>query len=455
MSQCVTEERATDAGFVTEVGSKDRPFYYGWIMLILSMGALIASSPGQTFGVSIFNEPMRLSLGLTHGQLAAAYMLGTLLGAIPITYIGRQMDRHGLRRTMLAVVSLFSLACIFTSLVQGWMGLVLAFCFLRMLGPGALGLLSGSTLAFWFDRRLGMVEGLRQVGMALAMGAVPALHLWLVSQWGWRGAYAILGVGVWLLLFPAVALLFRNHPAEVGQAVDGQAVDGIGKHSPGIPLNRDAVETFWGLTLGEALRTAAFRIVAAGTALFGLILTAVFFCLVPIFQERGLSAGDAATVLTVFAGSLAVMQLLGGILADRVPAAYLLFTGMAGLALAILLLFLADAAPLAWGAGAMLGVSQGVFFGATHPLWARYFGRRHLGKIRGALMTMIVGSSSLGPLFAGLIRDWQGSFDLALVVFALAPLLIALLSLLVAPPPRGPSFTSTIANQHNHQHSHN
>lgn len=159
--------------------------------------------------------------------------------------------------------------------------------------------------------------------------------------------------------------------------------------------------------------------------------------MVPIFQERGLSAIDAAAALTAFAGCLAVMQLLGGILADRVRAPFLLFTGMAGLALAMLLLFFADTSHKALVAGAALGVSQGIYFGATHPLWARYFGRRHLGKIRGMLMTINIGSSSLGPLFAGLTRDWQGDFDMALVVFAIAPLPIAVFSLLVAPPPRG------------------
>lgn len=429
MTQCVTEETALDAAVGGETAVKDNALYYGWIMLPLSIATLIASSPGQTFGVSIFNEPMRSSLGLSHGQLAAAYMLGTLLGAIPITYIGRQMDRHGLRRTMLAVISLFSLACVFTSMVQGWLALVFAFCFLRMLGPGSLSLLSGSTMAFWFERRLGMVEGFRQVGMALAMTSLPALNLWLVSHWGWRGAYGILGVGIWLLLFPAVALLFRNHPAEVGQMVDG-----VARRSSGFPGNRDTPEIRWGLTLGETLRTRTFWIVASGAALFGLIHTAVFFCLVPIFQDRGLSASNAAAALTAFAGCLAIMQLIGGMLADRVRATYLLFAGMAGLAVAMTLLFVAQNAFMAILSGAALGVTQGIFFGAANPLWARYFGRRHLGKILGVLMTINISSSSLGPLFAGLIRDWQGNFDLALIVFAVAPLPVAALSLLVKPP---------------------
>ena len=120
--------------------------YYGWLMLPLSIAALVASSPGQTFGVSIFNEPMRLSLKLSHGQLAATYTLGTLLGALPITLFGWYMDRHGIRRAMLLAVTLFAGACLMTSVVRGWASLLLAFWLLRMLGPGALSFVSANTL---------------------------------------------------------------------------------------------------------------------------------------------------------------------------------------------------------------------------------------------------------------------------------------------------------------------
>jgi len=265
------------------------------------------------------------------------------------------------------------------------------------------------------------------------------LHLWLVSQWGWRNAYGVLGVGIWLLLFPAIALLFRNHPGEVGQTLDGGrlgAEKAVRKSHSGVEL--------WGLTLRETTRTSSFWIVASGTAMFGLIHTAIFFCIVPIFHDRGLTASDAASSLTVLAGCLAATQLLGGVLADRVRAAWLLSIGTLGLSVAIVLLLFVHSATTALVAGAVLGSSQGIFFGATHPLWARYFGRRHLGKIRGLLMTINVGTSSLGPLLAGLTRDWRGEFDLALIVFAIAPLPVAALSLFVAPPPRPNSDTANL-----------
>jgi len=171
--------------------------FYGWVMLGIAILAQAASSPGQTYGVSIFNEPMRQSLGLSHSHLASAYMLGTLCASLPIAWFGGLMDRHGLRAMLMVGVTAFSLSCVLTACVNSWLTLFGAFFLLRLLGPGALSFLSGNTLSHWFHRRLGLVEGLRQLGSAVSLGLSPALNLWLVQTVGWRGAYVSLGVCVW------------------------------------------------------------------------------------------------------------------------------------------------------------------------------------------------------------------------------------------------------------------
>ena len=99
-------------------------------------------------------------------------------------------------------------------------------------------------------------------------------------------------------------------------------------------------------------------------------------------------------------------------------------------------LYVAQSSLMAAVSGVLMGVSQGLYFGASNPLWARYFGRLHLGKIRGALMTVIVASSSLGPLIAGLVRDGTGSFDAALLGFLIVPWPLAIGCLWAAPPTR-------------------
>ena len=44
--------------------------------------------------------------------------------------------------------------------------------------------------------------------MAVAVGTVPALGFALVEAYGWRGAYEVFGIGIWVLLIPLVVLVF-------------------------------------------------------------------------------------------------------------------------------------------------------------------------------------------------------------------------------------------------------
>ena len=38
----------------------------------------------------------------------------------------------------------------------------------------------------------------------------------LIDNVGWRWTYALLGVGVWAVMFPILITLYRNRPEDVG-----------------------------------------------------------------------------------------------------------------------------------------------------------------------------------------------------------------------------------------------
>ena len=143
-------------------------------MLPVVTAIQVATSPGQTYGVSVFNPHWRMSLSLSHSELSGAYMLGTLLASLPMTLVGAAMDRYGPRKTLAVVVALFGLVCAGVSQVNGLFTLFAAFLFLRMLGQGAMGLLAVNTLAMWFNRRLGFAGGISSLGFTVAMAAVPS-----------------------------------------------------------------------------------------------------------------------------------------------------------------------------------------------------------------------------------------------------------------------------------------
>lgn len=413
--------------------------YYGWVMLPVATMGIIATSPGQTFSISTFNVSLRESLDLTHSQLTGAYMLGTFLASLPMPWVGALMDRYGLRRTMTMVVLLFGMVCIAGSMVQGLASLFLLFLLLRMLGQGALGLLSGNTLPFWFDRKLGRVEGVRHFGMAVAVGLIPGINLWLIGTVGWRTTWMLLGVAVWGVMLPAL-WLFRNRPADVGQVFEpsrGSALlseeeietelEAEAEEAEGVVSGAELARSW---TLREAVRTRAFWIVMLATAFWSMTGTAFLFNMQPLFEMRGLDKDDDVKLLYAgFAVSLAVMQLVGGFLADRFPLRYILALAMAGMcAMMWMVWWLADPR-LVLPIAILFGVAQGLLIAASGPLWPRYFGTAHLGKIKGTLTTVMVSASSVGPFTLGLCVDLTGSYDAVLLAYAIIPIPLMLLCL--------------------------
>lgn len=402
------------------------PFFYGWIMLPIATLAFMATTPGQTIGVSVFNPSFREALNLSHTQLTGAYALGTFLASLPQSYIGALMDRYGIRRVMTAVVIAVGLACLFVSQVNGLIMLFLAFFLLRMFGQGALSLLSTNTLAMWFHNRLGTVQGVYNVGGAAALAIFPPLILYLIENFGWRTAYALLGVLVCVVMLPILFTLFENRPEDIGQLPDGERFAPTAEEAAALSKND--------LTLPQAMRTYAYWIYLIMMAVVGMIITAVFFNALPMFESFGLDQTVAAYTFTLVAISSAVVQLTGGVLADYVPVRFLTALSMVGFTGSILLLLITDSAALAYTYALLVGAANGLFGVSQGTMWVRYFGRAHLGKIRGSVMTAAVAGTSIGPFIMGATYDWLGSYATSLWIFVIlfAPFIV--LALFAKPP---------------------
>ncbi|MFC1996010.1 MFS transporter [Chloroflexota bacterium] len=410
------------------------PFYYGWVMLPIAMLAQAATSPGQTFGISIFNPSFLETLNISLSQLTGAYMIGTLLAAAPQPYIGGLMDRFGIRRIMTIIVIALGLACFYTATVQSFWMLLVAFFLLRLFGQGALSLLAANIPAMWFHQRLGRVSGLMSVALAGTTAIIPPFILWLIMNFGWRWAYAILGVMVWIILLPILVVLFRNRPEDVGQHLDGLSLN------PGVasPKLIHAVDGFEpsepSFTLKAARRTRAYWIMLGYTAMWSMIATAIYFNLLPLFTSKGLTETQAAATYTVLAISAASIQLAAGALADKLSLSWLLSLATSALTAAIFVLAMVVAPWMGVAYAIFMGIAQGFGGVVSGTLWARYYGREHLGKIRGSIFTVGVAGSSLGPFIMGYIYDQTGSYQVSLWIFIALLIPVAIAALWATPP---------------------
>ncbi|MEM7044189.1 MAG: MFS transporter [Pseudomonadota bacterium] len=399
--------------------------FYGWIMVVVAMAGYFASGPGQSHMFSVFILPISEDLGLDQTAISSAYALATLAAAFGLPYVGRLIDRHGMRVVVLITTTLLGFAAIAFGQVQGLVMLCLLFGALRFLGQGTLMLSSSNLVAQWFSAKRGFAASLMALGFSASVALHPPFAQWLIDQVGWRDAWLWLGIATWALYLPLVFFLVQNKPEDIGLLPDGDgAAVGVNKSS----------DALIGLTSSEALRTKAFWITAISLASFSMLVTALFFYQVSIFQTQGLSEQIAARVFPISAIAMVCCMPIFGRMLDRFPTKPLFASGVLLMSASMIALTMVRDLPTAVVYAVIFGMNNAAVHALIGYVWPRYFGRKHLGSIQGTAATIMVVGASIGPLPFGVAYDATGSYQTALLTLALLPVICAIAVLLMRPP---------------------
>jgi MFS family permease len=138
--------------------------FYGWVVLAVAALGLFASGPGQSHIFSVFIVPISDDLGISRTSVASAYALATLIAAFGLPYVGRLIDRFGVRPVVLVVAVLFGAAAIAFGQVTSLLWLTVGFAALRFLGQGSLMLNCANLVAQWFNHKRGFALSLMALG---------------------------------------------------------------------------------------------------------------------------------------------------------------------------------------------------------------------------------------------------------------------------------------------------
>lgn len=163
-------------------------------------------------------------------------------------------------------------------------------------------------------------------------------------------------------------------------------------------------------------------------------MTGLSFNQVAILTERGLSSSLAAATFAVDAVVALPVTLLAGWFVDRRPVRYALAAGQAFLVLAMVVLLAADAPAIALLYAACRGVSSGLWMVAADVAWPAYFGRRHLGSIRGIGFAVGIAGAALGPIPFGLAYDLLDGYSPAILGLLVLPVAATVAVWLARPP---------------------
>jgi MFS family permease len=405
------------------------PSYAGWRVVGLAFVCSALSSPAQSFAFSLYLEHLIRDVGISRVALSTLYAGATLGAAACLPFVGRSADRRDGRAFLPWVLALMGVALAFFASVQDAVMLGIAFFALRLLGQGAIALGTLTEVVRWFRRYRGRALAIVTLGYAVGEMVFPGtIHL-LIERVGWRGS-ALVFAGLYLLLFAPMMRWGLRSRSDSDEPLDGDPAP-----APGGTGGASAPAAERSLTLAQAVRTPVFWGLLACVAVAPLVATAVIFHQVALFASHGWSAALVPVSFMAYATASVLMTYATGVLLERIPSRF-------GIVLAMGLMVVAFAAlgigiPGTVGAlvyGALLGLSSGAIATTNSIVWPDYFGIEALGAVKGVVNGVRNGSTAIGPPLAAVLVAGDGSFALAVTVFAAMAALAGVGAAFLRPP---------------------
>jgi MFS family permease len=378
-------------------------------------------------------------LGISRGVFSLLRSGEGIIAACLAPLVGTLVDRYGGRWLMAVGATIAALGFLLLGYIENFFQFAAIRLTVVTFGDVMMGyMVVNVVVAQWFVRHRGRAFALTSMGVGFAKVCMPILAAWLLIALGWRQTWLVFGIlTVALLVLPAL-LVVRRSPEEMGLQPDGVS-DLIGERET-ITSRKKSSEAFlrndpnvvW--TRAEAIRTSAFWLLVITFGISSIGVTGLNLHVYSYVTDVGHTPVVAATVMSVIASMQLASPLAWGLLAERIDAriaAMLRFIVQGiGLGLAI---WTGNLVCL-YAGFFLYGIGLGGNMVLPDILWANYFGRLSLGKVRGMGLLISQVLAAAGPPFFGFLFDITGGYGLSFAIFGVALMTSAVLSLMLQPP---------------------
>jgi len=364
---------------------------YAWLLVIVA-SVLMGMGAGALISISTFLKPISADFGWLRGETSFAYMAGAIamgLGGIAMGYLS---DRYSTRPVV--VVGIFCLggALLLLATQSALWQFYLYYGLLGGFGSSALDAPLLSNVGNWFNRNKGLALGLALAGRALGQGLVPFSAGLLIASYGWRDAYAILGIICVAGMLP-LAFIVRNPPG-LAEAKEVSRRATAAEQQAAYPVPPK-------LAVAWLSGAGLFCCVCMGTAMVHAVAIA---------EDAGIGAREAAGVILLIYVSGFLGRIAFGKLSDHIGGirSYL----MASFGQAVLIYWFTQMQSLAgfYAHAVVFGFfMSGVMTGLI--VCVRELTPVHLrGTSIGIVFLVAWIGMGLGGYQAGLLFDWSGAY---------------------------------------------
>lgn len=417
------------------------PFYYGWIVVAASSTVVFARMAPNITTLSVLIFPMSEEFGWSRTLISGSVSSGAIASLIFSPVVGWAIDRVGARLVMVISVLCLGLAMISLAWATLPITFYIAYSVGRVVFHTSAPIGSSTVASRWFIKKRG-----RAIGVIFLVGAIGGivftmLASLIVENYGLKATWIIIGLLVLTVSVAPPLLFVAERPEDIDLLPDGEILSSddseeISELVDSATLTRGSDDESW--ALGEAVRTRTFWImVIMGFTLY-FVHTSIGVHMGVYFRDVGLGPTSTALAISLSWIVSAIGSVGWGVVTDRVPIRYAYSLMFLIQAVSTLYLMLVGGTLGIFLAAALFGVVSSASNVIPSVMYANYFGRSSLGRIRGVGEVGVLLGQATGPITAGILFGLQGNYDAIFTVFVLMALVCSVVALKATVPVKKP-----------------
>ena len=379
---------------------------------------------GIQFSYGAFEGAMSADKGWSATWLQLAYASYILAYSVASAWTGQLTDRFGPRKVIATGAALLAAGYLVLSAAGNLALVFIGLAVIAPLGMSSSWVPANATVVRWFAERRGLATGIVGSGGSAGGIVAPPIAAWLVTQFGWRTAIAVMAVTGGVLM-AVTAMVFVRDPESIGQRPDGRTLDPADR-----PLARSRVvsrpagfvveaappsapdaenpQTAW--TAPQAWRSSVFWRIFGMFALTFVVVFVPFAHGVQYARSLGVGPLWAAGVISSIGVGGLVGRIVTGPLSDRIDRRRAVMLALATETLSFVGIAMSQGLALLYASAIAFGLSYGGSVAVFPALVADYFGRTHAGAIVGRFFATAGSFAAVGPYVAQLLLETTGGY---------------------------------------------
>ncbi|PFO03344.1 hypothetical protein COJ85_14740 [Bacillus sp. AFS076308] len=384
---------------------KGKVFYGWWIVVATFLIMTLIYAPIANL-VSLFILPVTKELGFGPPQFMLYFTIMALAAMAVGPIAGKLMRKMDVRVYITLFILIASAAFVGFSFSTK---LIHFYLFAILMGAGMAGgaMIPASVLITnWFNKKRGLCLGIALSGSGFGGVILSPLVNWLITVYGWRSAYLVLGILIAAVLVPLAVFVIRLNPADKG----------LSPLSEETTLISTQKKELTGTTQGEALKSLSFWTLCLAILVGGLVVNAMLINLAPYLASIGTTAKTAALLLSLGSGMVIVGKLLVGRLFDKLGLVTTLLIISAGSLVSFLFLMKANIILPAILYTVFSGIGSTAVTVTPAYMTGALFGEKEFGAKYGVVAIFISLGAAITPIVSGAIYNISHSYGSLLTV---------------------------------------